>query len=221
MKSLFFFTVIFSSVIFLSKSLGNGGAVGNSGVFAVCESDPKLYAADFLISRDLDLGEDRDLPLDTQLQTIYQELKRLNELWTDDLKDFLETRFQQVRGRKYQWLRSTKLATMWNPGLDELLPSNCKEKHQAFYYFPPEKNFTQIYYKYDPDLIPKVRQQPGGDLQVSYLLIHEWLWNHFDSTDILYSARFNRLLHSKKLLTLNEQDYKLLKAELARKPPQR
>jgi hypothetical protein len=52
-----------------------------------------------------------------------------------------------------------------------------------------------------------VNDQKGGSLQVSYLWVHEWLWNFFDRVDFQKTATFNRILQSQKLSEMTEREY--------------
>lgn len=185
-----------------------GQEVGNGGGFAQC-ADRNLYSYDYLLTlNSLGFKEDyKAVKAEDYFARISSELKRLKDPLSVDFDLYIESLFQDTIGAKYQWLAKTNLHLMWEPELDQRLPVECRRRIQAVYYFAPFPGVPHATYKYDPDLIQQVANQNDGALQVSYLMVHEWLWNFFDRSDLMRLAAFNRLLHSEALSSMSLQDF--------------
>lgn len=199
--TLFLFLNIYLSIAFA------GGAVGNGGGFAKCLDD-QYYSYDYLLSIDHSFGKDNDLNLKQQLDFISTQLKRLEEPFAEEFNDFISTLFTQKPGNKFQWSKRSSLPLMWEPDLDASLPGNCKNRNQAIYFFSAMPGYDFISYAYDVELIKLVQAQLNGDMQISYLVVHEWLWNHYGREQFMELAVFNRLLHSENLKNLTQSEYK-------------
>lgn len=191
--------------ITLCWAQGNG--VANGGGFARC-ADQKYYAYDYLITMELQEFGEHHLVADVRsnLLHISSELKRMKDPLALEFDLFLELMFTQKAGAKYQWFKRTNLTLMWEPGLEEILPVSCRQRKQAVYFTAPFLGMPYSAYDYDPQFISQVLSQENGPLQVSYLWVHEWLWNFFPRVDFMKLATFNRLLHSKRLsaMTIGE-----------------
>lgn len=195
-------------ILFSALKTFAGGAVGNSGGFAYCNNNQRLYAYDYLLTLNHPFG--RDIPvedLNKSIQYIAFHLKRLNDPLLGEFTDFFSLIYTQNPGKKFQWFQQKNLRIMLQLDLEKLLPAQCQVRKQAAYFFPPFAGVPYSSYKYDPDLLTTVQAQPGGALQVSYLWVHEWLWNHFSSDNFLKLAQLNRLFHSEKLSTISPAEY--------------
>lgn len=191
---------LFVILIFIPKAFCDGGAVGNGGGFALC-TDKKLYSYDYILTLKVqDFRGDYQAPsFKEHLARISSELKRLKDPLSVEFDLYIQSLFQQTSGAKYQWFYQKNLPLMWEPDLDENMPANCKKRFQAVYYFAPFAAIKYTSYKYDLDLIKLVSNQANGGIQVSYLLVHEWLWNFYDRSNFMKLAVFNKLLHSNGL----------------------
>ena len=205
---------LFLMFIFVPKAY-SGGAVGNGGGFAKC-SDQNLYSYDYLLTlKSHNFGIDKQVSdVWASLEHISLELKRLRDPLSLEFDLYIRSLFQQVRGAKYQWFSQKNLPLMWEPDLDQNLPNGCKKRMQAVYYFAPFSGVTYASYKYDPDLISQVSNQTNGALQVSYLVVHEWLWNFYDRAGFMKLAIFNRLLHSDSLNGMSFQEFSKYKSDV-------
>jgi hypothetical protein len=202
------YKIIFFSCFLGSVSLAqrSGGDVGNGGGFALCQ-DGRYYSYDLLITSQI-RTQDRQVSDTVQnLQFIYSQLKRLQDPLAEDFKEFFATMYKQIPGNRFQWFVRSNLPLLWEPGLDSLLPSQCGKRKQAATYFDRTDSIPYASYTYDRDFIAQVNAQPGGPLQVSYLWVHEWLWNHFRREQFQNLAVFNRLLHSQSLGTMSAAEY--------------
>jgi hypothetical protein len=184
-----------------------GGAVGNGGGFSLC-ADKKMYSYDYLLTLQNPFGTSRTgMPLNEQLQFIGRQLIRLEEPFAAEFKEFISIIYTETVGKPFQWFVRRNLNLLWEPDLTPALPAECRVRKQAVYYFAPFGGVKYASYTYDPDLISLVQSQPEGDLQVSYLWVHEWLWNHFTRITFQQLAAFNRLLHSEALSSMNPSEY--------------
>lgn len=185
-----------------------GNGVGNGGGFALCE-DQQFYAYDYLLTLDQQtLG--RDVPVDdvqTSLLQIVSQLKRLEDSLAQQLEFYISLMFKQTPGAPYQWFERQNLQLMWEPDLALALPKSCPLRKQAVYFYASFAGLPYSSYTYDPALIQNILGQKNGALQISYLWVHEWLWNYFDRVDFKKIALLNRLLHSEKLLSMSKEEF--------------
>ena len=199
--------------LLLSMKAFAGGAVGNGGGFVPCNQ--KLYSYDYLMTSTQSFG--RDIPVINLIQSaqyIAANLQRLNDPLAQEFIEFFSILYTQIPGKKFRWFQQKDLRLMYEPDLEKLLPVGCRSRKQAVYFFPPFAGVPYSSYKYDPDLISLVQSQPEGVLQVSYLWVHEWLWNHFSRDNFLALAQFNRLLHSERLNTITQSEYSKIRSQL-------
>lgn len=189
-------------------AFAGGNGVGNGGGFALCE-DQQFYAYDYLLTLDQQtLGP--SVPVDdvqASLLQIASQLSRLKDPLAQQLELYISLMFKQTPGAPYQWFERQNLQLMLDPDLALALPKSCSLRKQAVYYFAPFAGVPYSSYKYDPILIQSILDQKSGALQVSYLWVHEWLWNYFDHADFKKLALFNRLLHSEKLLNMSSEEF--------------
>ena len=193
-----------------------GQEIGNGGGFARC-ADGKYYSYDYILSAKSSFGSiQTGLNLNQRLQQISKNLHRLNEPLVKEFDEYMYLLFQQIPKSKFQWLPQQNLQMVWDPDLDRQLPLQCKTRKQAVVFMSGGAQLPYVGYYFDPVIIQQVRSQPEGDLQVSFLSVHEWLWNYFLRPNFLKLAYFNRLLHSDKLGSMTQQEYLELRKEFLR-----
>ncbi|MBL7544427.1 MAG: hypothetical protein JNL11_11480 [Bdellovibrionaceae bacterium] len=210
MKFFFIITILtFFTKTFAGQEVGNGG-----GFCLLVDNSYAMY--DSIVTINATFGENRQsMPYAQHLQLIRTQLHRLKEPKLKEFDLFISTLFSQKTGSFYQWFARTNLTLMWEPGLEPILPKQCRTRKQAVYYFIRPPNFgNTVDIIYDPTLLAQIAKQPNGGLQISYLLIHEWLWLFFSRTTYVNMATFNRLLQSEKLKTITVQDYTKIRAQL-------
>lgn len=188
-------------LMLLSSHAFAGGDVGNGGGFAKCGST--FYQYDFLLTNQMN-SDGVNLSFQSLAPVISQQLRRFNDPLARDFDLFVNEMFTQTSGNPYQWFVRSNLGLMYEPGMT--LPSQCTQRKQAVYYFAPG-GVPYATYAYDPAVISLVQGQPNGNLQISYLWMHEWLWNHFSRNDFMALARFNQLLHSSGLASMSTTEY--------------
>lgn len=185
-----------------------GNGVGNSGGFILC-ADQQLYSYDYVIARKnkTSSADHYEKEVSGYLQHISNQLKRLNDPLAKEFNLFVDAMFTQKAGSLYQWFERSPLQLMWEPGLEGLFPADCKTRKQAVYNFQTMPGIATISYVYDPKLIDQVLRQKDGALQISYLWVHEWLWNYFSRETAVEMAYFNRLLHSEALMQMTPEQF--------------
>lgn len=189
----------------MASQIWAGQEIGNGGGFALC-SDNKYYSYDYLITLKNSFGPLRSSMTSHQhIKYIQAQLKRLDDRLLGSFNLFMSNLFTQGPGMRFQWFPQKNLPLKSEPVLASLLPLQCKTRKQAAYYIQEPTSIAK--YLYDLDFIRQVENQPEGGLHVSFLLIHEWLWNYFHSDDFLSMALFNRLLHSEKLNQISWQEF--------------
>ncbi len=202
-------------ILLLSGRVFAGGAVGNGGGFAYCHQ--RFYAYDYLLTLNHSFGRDVSIVnLNQSIQYIAFHLQRLNDPLSSEFSEFFSTIYTQIPGKKFMWFQQKNLRLMYEPDLENQLPSECRQRRQAVYYFAPFAGVPYASYKYDPDLISLVQAHSEGALQVSYLWVHEWLWNHFSRDNFMALAKFNRLLHSKGFSKITKEEYAKIRSQLLR-----
>lgn len=182
-----------------------GQEVGNAGGFALC-SDGKYYSYDYLITLKSSIGPlRRSMSSNQHIKFIQTQLKRMDSNLINSFNLFMSNLFTQGPGMRFQWYPQHNLPLKVEPILTSLLPPQCRTRKQAAYFILEPTSLAK--YLYDLEFIRQVENQPEGGLQVSFLLVHEWLWNYFRSDDFFNMALLNRLLHSEKLSHMSPQEF--------------
>jgi hypothetical protein len=184
----------------------SGGVVGNGGGFALCRSENNIqyFSYDLLLNiknepttQELTKTYNTDLTWQESLNWISDRLEKLDKPMADNFKNFVSSIYTSQAKSQYHWIEAQDLPLMWEPELEDLLPNSCKTRKQAIYYFEPDEKNPYSTYNYDAQFITRVLSQPQGQLQISFLMVHEWLWSYYSRAKYLDLARMNRLLHSK------------------------
>ena len=197
-----------------SISLHAGQEIGNGGGFVRCP-DNKYYSYDYVLTTNNSFGIIRsDLNFNQRIQQISQHLHRLADPLAKEFDEFMSILYRQIPRKKFQWLQQKNLSLLWDPDLDRQLPRQCKNRKQAVVYMASSNQVPYSAYYYDLEIINQVQAQLEGDLQVSLLWTHEWLWNHVSRRNFLKLAYFNQLLHSEKLTVITPAEYYNLKNSL-------
>lgn len=209
-------TLALSLILTFELTLWAGGSVvGNPGGFGLC-SDQNYYSYDYLITHNHKYGAEIEISSsDESLKLILNTLRHYQEPFAEDLNVFINELFSEY-GIKHRWLAQSPLPVV-SSVVNRMLPAECK-KTQAILFFQPLDSTSPSRYYVDLNLLSVVTNQTGGPLQVSYLLIHEWLWNYFPSSQAMELALFNRFLHSKVFHTLEAGSYKKIRPNLKSRP---
>lgn len=203
MKKIILLIAAFAGQICFAGNDGPGG-----GDVIVCESanDNKsdtYYVLDFY------LWKRQNGNKLNSLVSIIEKLKATAPSLGDDLENFVNSSPYPV-GIKLSsnWVKKKKIRQINDEELGsyldkmnktprsillrERLPSHCSLKQAVL----RMENSEGITYEYDPSILDMLN---NGELQLSYLLIHEWLRNYFSSAEKIRKA--NWFFHGQPFLT--------------------
>ena len=154
--------------------------------------------------------------LDSIEMRMRQKLPRL----ADSLHEFRRYTFTNNPNSPMRWIPRSSLNRVWDQGLGER--QWIKAQYEANFRslgLPPNCAFRDIvqvavkYYAgdttvfaYVPELVAQMNE--SGPMQVSYLIIHEWLRRYTNDAELI--RRVNRLLHSTALDELNQPQLRRL-----------
>lgn len=193
-----------------------GQDIGNGGDLILCHANPSLnnldglYALDYLLANSAEQAEFyQPKTLDHSLDRIEKLLKeKVPELWASFhdfreqlfMRDLLSTRIWEAAA--YQLINITDEQL----GLSDQIPKNCKNAQgiqisQAVIHLAPGFSGAGpgvTMYRYMPEIIKELSQ--SRPLQSSFLLVHEWLWDHSSNVD--RNRRINKFLHSNSLTSM-------------------
>lgn len=206
----FVLTLIFFLAAIAHAAPRLGGTVGNGGDGLECRPSPDndlngFYSLDYILTRAAAHGADGAAPVDSW-KSSSERILRLLRIKVPTLASSFEDFKKLVFNTSYQYTR------IWEPtpfGLKSLdderivsqLPANCLDANghalilqtvvRQYESFSGTKPGVYIY-KYDPELVAKLdRQSP---LQLSHLMVHEWLWDL--SLNVDRNRRVNKFFHS-------------------------
>jgi len=206
--SLLVFLLVFIQIQ-LSFSFA-GQDVGNGGDLIFCKADSAknqfegFYSLDYLLANSVEHSQLRQvLNINESLNRIEKLLyEKLPELWASfhDFRihlyknDLLSTRIWESAPSQLIDIPDEQL------GLSDRIPDNCKgpkgvKISQAVIHLSPGYSGVGpgvTMYRFMPEIITKVSKE--RPLQVSFLLIHEWLWDHSSNVD--RNRRLNKFFHS-------------------------
>jgi hypothetical protein len=215
-------------------TLGNEGAHGGAGIY--CYSSPLnkfngFYLLDFVIMRGGNASNSWPYPCEFALMTDRRQIlnyietrmrKKLPRL-AADLHEFRRYTFLDNPSAPVRWIPKSTLPRIWDQGLGKRpwqsqeevnfpslgLPQNCMFDdivQVAAKYYDGDK--TAI--AYVPELVSRLNN--SGPLQLSYLIIHEWLRSYTNDAEVI--RRANRLLHSTALDELSPEQLRELLREI-------
>lgn len=221
-----FFLIIQLLILFLSGnfSLAAGGAVGNGGDLVQCRSTSthqiEYKSLDYLLT--ITSLEDRDFLHVTSLNDSLQKIQKLLDEKIPELapsfRNFIQHLWNENLNKPIIWEKSPFGVTPIHDeeiGSAHTIPPQCRESGkkdapillvQAIIRLRERFSETEAkrVYAYMDELIHEVKQK--DPLQISFLLIHEWLWDH--SKNVERNRRINRLLHSPSFHKLNTNEIK-------------
>lgn len=214
----------FSALIILISSLSMapahaGFVVGNGGDAIVCKKAPDnslngTYALDYVITLTDKLGTEGLSPVSSWKDSSERLLRVLTEkvpTLVPYFKEFTETVFNRDYSKTKVWEPSPfGLRDLDDESITSLIPQNCKTESKTQLIQAVIREFqnysgTQrghIVYKYDPEVVQSLDQK--SPLQLSFLMVHEWLWDL--SQNVNRNRRINRFLHSQEIETMSSED---------------
>lgn len=204
LKQILLILTVQSCVVWAGGEVTNGG----DAVFCIPHSSSPYsgyYSLDYLLTKDsaseqeLLTGSWSEIfdEIAQQLATKFPPLGR-------DLKAFKKRVYADDFSSPYIWKKATfGLIDIKDEMIIEKLPLNCYEKFddstiRIFQAVIREPRSSSTIYNYDPEII---KQLENVEYQLSFLLLHEWLWSYSDDVRVIRDA--NRLLHSAEIKTLS------------------
>jgi len=210
--------IILISCIFMTLAHA-GFVVGNGGDALLCKKslDNPLdgtYALDYILTL-TDKAEAEGL---SPVSSWKDSSERLQRVLTEKVptlapyfKEFTETVFNRDYSKTKVWEPTPfGLRDLEDENITSLIPQNCKTEGKTQLIQAVIREFqnysgTQrghIIYKYDPEVVKSLDQK--SPLQLSFLMVHEWLWDL--SQNVNRNRRINRFLHSQEIETMSSED---------------
>lgn len=223
-KKIFFIKMsLFTALFFAAQAKAGGVKVGNSGFTVMCSYSPNnaysgYYSLDYLLTEPSPhlLQTEKSLTLKTvhnleqSLERIQKILKRSTPSLIESFDEFKNSIFNSTNMDKLHIWEATpfNLINLDDQNFTVILPENCRAN--GFKGIPTIIKQDQKYsgttnhiiYKYIPELIENLNQ--NNPIQLSFLLIHEWLWEI--STNVERNRRINRFLHLERIETMSSDD---------------
>jgi hypothetical protein len=191
---------------------GEGGEVDNGGDVIVCDASGEnafvgYFSLDYLLTyqganSNADVSE--VLSAENSLDRIEKILESKSVVLAKSLSTY--RRFlsnHSDRSLPRIWEEATfGLTDIKDEDMIRLLPRNCyhRDEEDRIHLIQAvirESRPGQIIYHYDSQI--QIELQSTDSLQLSFLLVHEWLWDHATSARVVRDA--NRYLHSKRAET--------------------
>ena len=222
MKALSYFVVVlfFLPSLGFAKLVGGGNDMGNGGDFVLCEPSPEnklsgYYALDYVLTKDIALFTIAEVnDLEASMLRIHQGLKKIPHL-ARSFRRFWESYRDKAISRRGIWegaeleLVDIKDEAIVSP---VIIPDNCrgpratadtlKLKQAVIRMFRRISGSPASVYVYDKELVESV--ETSKPLQMSFLLVHEWLWSH--SQNVNRNRRVNHFFHSVQFPLLSEAE---------------
>lgn len=204
--------------------------VGNGGDAIFCEKDLSLnslegfYSLDYIATFDASLPENEPLQFSSwqkSLKNIQMILQPISQDMSNQLDEFITFAFNKTDlAASYLWQsQSFGMIDIKDENIELFqLPFNCliegePKKVQAIIRQSPHLSGLPVWktlYNFVPEVTSELGQK--NPVQLSYLLLHEFLWSYTDNVSLI--RRINRLLHSKKAQLLSADDLTIAMSEL-------
>jgi hypothetical protein len=211
-----------------APSASAGTKIGTGGDAVRCQRPTEagqpaegLYSLDYLLTRSSEFGE----PSSTShwSNSVYR-IRRILQVpgFYDAARSLWEFEQQYLNttnsNLKYMWEPAPlRLADLKDEKIISSVPANCLDPNG----FGPEANriailqavirfegseagrsWDEVLFKYVPEVLDELKET--NPVQLSYLLIHEWLWTISDN--VVINRRLNSFLHSKLADRMNERE---------------
>ncbi len=211
------FLCFFLLVLTAHQTFG-GGIVGNGGDVIECQASPDnflkgLYSLDYVATLQSAQNEDAMIAVQSWEQSIARIENLLQEKVPSlaiSLKKFRENIFNHKPGLPYIWETAPfGLIDLTDEKLTTLIPQNCLRNGkpqliQSIIKQSPIFSGTGIVtiFKYNLDLIERLKKEAPA--QLSFLILHEWLWEISFNVD--RNRRMNRFFHSNDFEQMSSTD---------------
>jgi hypothetical protein len=201
---------------------GSGGFIGeNGGDFLNCEpasgsNFSGQFALDYVLTYDSHVGRAED-PAEASFDELTARTTRILETKAPELADswkgYLALLQNSDPAQPRVWhAAGSGLADLKDEQLSRQIDANCKiskdgalvpnlnQMVRRSYYI--DANGLKIFYDYDQRTFDDARV--ANPLQLSYLAVHEWLWDFVREPNA--NRWVNRLIHSKRVETMSRGD---------------
>jgi len=212
MKSFLMLSIL--SLIFVSSAEARF-VVGNGGDAIQCQpsNDNKLngaYSLDYIVTLANAQGDDGLTPVSSwkdSAERIYNLLLVKTPTLAPYFREFRETVFNKDYTKTKIWEPTPfGLVEIDDQNITSLIPANCHKDGKVQITQAVIRQFSEfsgtdkghIIYKYDPAIVASLDQK--SPLQLSMLMVHEWLWDLSQNVD--RNRRINRFLHSREIETM-------------------
>lgn len=197
--------------------------IGNGGDAILCR--PSLenpfsgyYSLDYIATYNSDFEDSVPVAYHTwqeSIASIEEILKPASAGLAQKLKEFRTNAFNiSDRNPPYLWQKTDlNLVDVTDEDLLQVdLPENCKvngnaQKYQAVIRQSPKTSGLPVWktlYNYNENIVQELETQ--DPVQLSYLILHEFLWNY--SSSVVSNRILNRFLHSKEARQISAEDIK-------------
>lgn len=195
----------------LMSSFAHAGTRDAGGGDAILCQDGKLYAWDYIQTKPAENDIDPEIlkakSSSEILAIIYKRLLPLNPFLADSFADFMKRNEDPLKPKeKRVWISGVNPLIDLNDETFRRIPRSCTgqldkakiKDHLRQGVIRTKKAGTDfIIYEYDSEVFSLL--EANSPVQLSFLLVHEWLRDYTDSP--LSLMRAGRLLHSKSLTT--------------------
>ena len=180
--------------------------VGNGGDAVVCQFNetPEFYALDFLL---LDASEKSKLaPVVSIYESLFRILSLLEEKQPElapSFKEFIDFYLNEdnLLAPRLWVAKPFGLIDLKDENIKKKLPDQCFSGNQVQLtqaVIRQEKE-NQILYHFVPEVVSLLEET--NPLQLSFLIVHEWLWDITQDVNTL--RELNRRLHSQTMLLMD------------------
>jgi hypothetical protein len=192
-----------------AQARGGGGAdVGNGGNVIQCSGSSELQSFDYVLTQNI-LNRNLQLRPAQSLQESLQRIRSLIATQLPELSGSFDEFIQQIRNtdpsKHYVWVAETSLNEIDTPE-HVFIPAKCRNLHGSIRILQAvvrnttsDPEDSKIFFHYDPQIYTGL-----AGLQLSFLVVHEWLWNFTD--DITVNRKVDYLLHSSWLENVSSNE---------------
>jgi hypothetical protein len=232
--------VFFASLFFLqaeaaTTTLGNEGAHGGAGVSCSASNYNNFdgfYMLDYVLMRG---GEGTGVypypdafaemsEYNQILDWIYNNIVSKLPVFANDFSEFRRYIFTDDLNSPIRWYPQRRLPRIWDQGLgrrrwqseeeinfrSRALPTNCPFRMIVQTAVKYRSDDGDVSFGYVPRLVNLLAA--SGPLQVSFLVVHEWLRSYTNDAEPI--RRANRLFHSTAIVELDQQQLRDLLHEI-------
>jgi hypothetical protein len=189
--------LVFISLLSINLSYAGGVLIGNGGTVIRCSNDSHFSSLDYIMTKNM-LGKSITTSHKKTLQASFQRILNLLEnkapALYDSFNEFTILVGNKNPAKKYHWIAPKNGIDIIN---DEIinLPFSCRNTRGSVEIVQAivRKNVNdKVVFEYDSDIFSQLEK--ADPLQLSFLLVHEWLWDI--SPNLQENRQLNYFFHS-------------------------